>query len=103
MFKEYKHVFVGVGAAVGMFLGINAGLSYASDDGDFKVDLPTQGPIVIEIERNLPDDRSFLIRREFNDLEDLLLWFENKVDHEGCDPYVDKVIMYPKGQDDASK
>lgn len=54
--------------------------------------------IVIEIERNLPDDRSFLIKREFNDLEDLLMWFENKVDSDGCDPYVDKVIMYPKGQ-----
>lgn len=54
--------------------------------------------IVIEIERNLPDGQSFIIKREFNDLEDLLLWFENKVDSEGCDPYVDKVIMYPKGK-----
>jgi hypothetical protein len=54
--------------------------------------------IVIEIERNLPDNRSFIIKREFNDLEDLLMWFENKVDSDGCDPYVDRVIMYPKGK-----
>ena len=54
--------------------------------------------IVIEIERNLPDNRSFVIKREFNDLEDLLMWFENKVENEGCDPYVDRVIMYPKGK-----
>lgn len=87
-------------SVVGFFAGaMLAAYAVADDSGEFKVDLPQQGPIVIEIERNLPDDKSFLIRREFNDLEDLLLWFENKVDHEGCDPYVDKVIMYPKGQD----
>jgi hypothetical protein len=86
--------------AVGFFGGAMLAAYAVADDNDgFKVDLPQQGPIVIEIERNLPDDKSFLIRREFNDLEDLLMWFENKVDHEGCDPYVDKVILYPKGQD----
>lgn len=60
--------------------------------------LESKPMIVIEIERNLPDNRSFIIKREFNDLEDLLLWFENKVDNDGCDPYVDRVIMYPKGK-----
>jgi hypothetical protein len=87
-------------SVIGFFAGMMVGtFAFANDDDSFKVDLPQQGPIVIEIERNLPDDKSFLIRREFNDLEDLLMWFENKVDHEGCDPYVDKVILYPKGQD----
>jgi hypothetical protein len=55
-------------------------------------------PIKIEIERNLPNNEQFIISREFNDLEDLLMWFENKVDNEGCDPYVDKVILFPKGE-----
>ena len=88
-------------SVVGFFAGMMVG-TYAfaeGDDGGYSMKIPEDRPIVIEIERNLPDDQSFLIRREFNDLEDLLLWFENKVDHEGCDPYVDKVIMYPKGQD----
>jgi len=57
-----------------------------------------QPMIRIEIERNLPDDKSFLIVREFADLEELLMWFENKVETGGCDPYVDRVTMFPKGK-----
>lgn len=85
-------------SVVGFFAGVMLA-AYATADEGFSMKIPEKQPIVIEIERNLPDDRSFVIRREFNDLEDLLLWFENKVDHEGCDPYVDKVIMFPKGKD----
>ena len=85
-------------SVVGFFAGAMLA-AYATADDGYSMKIPEDRPIVIEIERNLPDDRSFLIRREFNDLEDLLLWFENKVDNEGCDPYVDKVIMFPKGQD----
>lgn len=55
-------------------------------------------PLVrIEIERDLPNEKQHIVR-EFHDLEDLLMWFEDRVESKTCDPYVTSIKMYPYGK-----
>lgn len=55
-------------------------------------------PLVrIEIERDTPNEKQHIVR-EFHDLEDLLMWFEDKVESKTCDPYVTSIKMYPYGK-----
>lgn len=55
-------------------------------------------PLVrIEIERDTPNEKQHIVR-EFHDLEDLLMWFQDKVESKTCDPYVTSIKMYPYGK-----
>jgi hypothetical protein len=47
--------------------------------------------------RELPNE-TYTVVREFDDLEELLMWYENKVETNTCDPYVTKIEMYPHGK-----
>ena len=52
----------------------------------------------VEITRSIPYDKDYHIVREFDDLDELVMWFNNKMENEGCDPYVTKVTLFPKGK-----
>ena len=52
----------------------------------------------VEITRSIPYDKDYSIVREFDDLDELVMWFNNKMENEGCDPYVTKVTLFPKGK-----
>ena len=51
----------------------------------------------VEIERDTPNEKQHIVR-EFDDLEELLMWFEDKVESKTCDPYVTSIKMYPYGK-----
>jgi hypothetical protein len=51
----------------------------------------------VEIERDTPTEKQHIVR-EFNDLEELLMWFQDKVESKTCDPYVTSMKMYPYGK-----
>jgi hypothetical protein len=58
-----------------------------------------QPPVRIEMTRELPNNETYIVVREFDDLEELLMWYENKVESQTCDPYVTKIEMFPYGKD----
>jgi hypothetical protein len=62
-------------------------------------DMNQQSPVRIEMTRELPNNETYIVVREFDDLEELLMWYENKVESQTCDPYVTKIEMYPYGKD----
>ena len=63
-----------------------------ADNGD------VMNPFVrIEIERDTPNEKQHIVR-EFHNLEELLMWFEDKVESKTCDPYVTSIKMYPYGK-----
>jgi hypothetical protein len=62
-------------------------------------DMNEQPPVRIEMTRELPNNETYIVVREFEDLEELLMWYENKVESQTCDPYVTKIEMYPYGKD----
>ena len=96
---DKRSLFYGLVAGVGIWCAFGCAHQAMAQDANVNVGVFDESkPIKIEIERNLPNNEQYIISREFNDLEDLLMWFENKVDNEGCDPYVDKVILFPKGE-----
>lgn len=58
-----------------------------------------QPPVRIEMTRELPNNETYIVVREFDDLEELLMWYEAKVESGTCDPYVTKIEMFPYGKD----
>ena len=53
----------------------------------------------IEITRDIPHDQTYTIVREFADMDELTMWFVNKMETAGCDPYVTKVELFPLGKE----
>ena len=61
-------------------------------------DFEEQPKVRIEMTRELPNNETYIVVREFDDAEELLMWYENKVESNTCDPYVTKIEMYPYGK-----
>lgn len=87
--REFLIVMMLLGAFIGSAFGYVT-LSHAK---------PIDEPMVrIEITRDIPHDQTYTIVMEFNDMEDLAMWFANKMETTGCDPYVTKVELFPLGK-----
>ena len=72
-------------------IGFSLGVQYAYADND---------PMIrIEITRDIPYDKTYTIVMEFNDMEEVAMWFANKMETTGCDPYVTKVELFPLGKE----
>ena len=54
--------------------------------------------VIIEITRDIPEQDVVTITRQFLDLDDLSMWFANRVENGECDPYVTRIILYPQGK-----
>lgn len=54
-------------------------------------------PLIVEIERTLPNGQTVVLTRTFGEPIELLWWFKEKVEKGGCDPAVEKVTLFPKG------
>ena len=54
--------------------------------------------VIIEITRDIPERDVVTITRQFLDLDDLSMWFANRVEKGECDPYVTRIILYPHGK-----
>jgi hypothetical protein len=82
----------------GIILSIIAGAALLTSIVYSERGVAADTPLVrIEIERDLPNEKQHIVR-EFHDLEDLLMWFEDKVEGKTCDPYVTSIKMYPYGK-----
>lgn len=81
-----KHALIAL-SLLGFSLGVQ--VAYASDE-----------PMIrIEITRDIPYDKTYTIVMEFNDMEEVAMWFANKMETTGCDPYVTKVELFPLGKE----
>jgi hypothetical protein len=91
--KHYSHLKAATYALVfSAFLICSLGCADKALADDFK-----QPPVRIEMTRELPNE-TYTVVREFDDLEELLMWYGNKVETNTCDPYVTKIEMYPHGK-----
>ena len=51
----------------------------------------------VDITRELPGETQQIVRT-FEDKDELEMWLSVKMDNEGCDPYVTKVIIHLDNQ-----
>lgn len=93
MQRKRKEVLI-IASLVGAWLGSAFGYVQMANAAD--VDNPR---VRIEITRDVPYDKTYTIVREFDDMEELTMWFVNKMENAGCDPYVTKVELFPLGKE----
>jgi hypothetical protein len=93
-FKYRGFVYVLIVAFFVLCSAMCSRVGYANEN----VNLPVEeSPLVVEIERLLPNGQMVVLTRTFGEPVELLWWFQEKVNKGGCDPAVEKVTLFPKG------
>ena len=54
--------------------------------------------IIVEIHRTNAENISDVVVRQFHDMDEVSMWFEEKLESDSCDPRAHKIILYPKGK-----
>ena len=47
----------------------------------------------VEITRELPEEKQLVVQ-QFHDEDSFMMWMANKMEGEGCDPYVSEIRIY---------
>ena len=77
--------------AAGVLMVVLVGISAISD--------AFAGEVRVEITRDLPDEKQLVVQ-QFYDEDSFMFWMAEKMEGDGCDPYVSEIRIFRNYQPD---